>query len=92
MHNARVTEAYNLFFTRRKTGDIEYRGQRKDGTRIWIHDRILKVYEKDGELYSDGITWEINERKKTEKTLSDHLWNCDSRCPRFPFFSQKLRQ
>jgi len=61
----RVTEAYNLFFTKRKTGDVEYRMQRKDGTWIWIHDKILKVYEKDGELYVDGITWEITKDKKT---------------------------
>ena len=66
----RVTEEYNRFFAKRKTGDVEYRVQRKDGTWIWIHDRILKVYEKDGELYADGITWEIIQPKKTEKTLS----------------------
>jgi len=63
----RVKEAYNLFFTRRKTGDIEYRIQKKDGTWIWIHDRVMKVYEKDGVLYADGMTWEITEDKRTEK-------------------------
>jgi len=67
----RVTEAYNLFFARRKTGDVEYRIQRKDGTWIWIHDRVIKVYEKDGVLYADGITWEIIEDKKTEKMLKE---------------------
>jgi len=67
----RVTEAYNLFFARRKTGDVEYRIQRKDGTWIWIHDRVIKVYEKNGVLYADGITWEITEGKKTEKMLKE---------------------
>jgi len=69
----RVTEAYNLFFTRRKTGDIEYRIQRKDGTWIWIHDRVIRIYEKDGVLYADGITWEITEDKKTERLLKETM-------------------
>lgn len=68
-----VREAYNLLFTRRKTFDIEYRMQRKDGTWVWVHDRVMKVYEKDGVLYADGITWEITEGKKTEKLLKDTM-------------------
>jgi len=68
-----VDEAYNMFFSKRKTGDIEYRMQRKDGTWIWIHDKVVRVYEKNGVLYADGITWEITQGKKAEKTLSTHL-------------------
>jgi len=61
-----VNEAYNLFFAERKTGDIEYRMCRKDGTWICIYDKVIKVYEKDGGLYADGITWEIIKGKKIE--------------------------
>ena len=49
--------------------DIEYRFERKDGQWIWIHDRSLGTYKKDGKLYADGLLSDITERKKMEEEL-----------------------
>jgi len=65
----RVKESYELLFTRGKIYDIEYRIRRKDGKWIWIHDRAVSTYEKDGVLYADGVFSEVTERKHMEERL-----------------------
>lgn len=53
----------------KKHYDIEYRFNKKDGQWIWIHDRSVGTYEKDGLLLADGLLSDITERKKVEKKL-----------------------
>ncbi len=53
--------------------DIEYRFQRKDGRWIWIHDRSVGTYEKDGKIYADGLFSDITERKKLEHSLRERI-------------------
>ena len=65
----RVKKNYELFFTEGKTFDVEYRIQRKDGKWIWLHDRAVATYEKDGVLYADGVFSDITERKRIELAL-----------------------
>jgi len=65
----RVKESYELLFTRGRIYDIEYRIRRKDGEWIWIHDRAVSTYEKDGVLYADGVFSEVTERKHMEERL-----------------------
>ncbi len=65
----RVKKNYELFFTGGKTFDVEYRIQRKDGEWIWLHDRAVATYEKDGVLYADGVFSDITERKRIELAL-----------------------
>ncbi|NMB78890.1 MAG: PAS domain-containing protein [Methanomicrobiales archaeon] len=60
--------AWESFFSK-KSFDVEYRIQRKDGTWIWLHDRSTSVYERDGEWFADGIFSDITERKQTEEKL-----------------------
>ncbi|GAG21618.1 unnamed protein product, partial [marine sediment metagenome] len=48
--------------------DIEYRFKRKDGKWIWIHDRSLGTYKKDGKLYADGLLSDITEQKRLEES------------------------
>ena len=40
-----------------------------DGEWIWLHDRAIAAYEKDGRAYADGIFTDITERKEIEEHL-----------------------
>lgn len=66
---ARVKEAYESLFTANKWFDIEYRIQRKDGNWIWLHDRAVSTYEKDGVRYADGVFSDITESKQMQERL-----------------------
>ena len=46
--------------------DVEYRFRRKDGKWIWLHDRAVTTYEKDGTRYRDGLLSDITERKQAQ--------------------------
>jgi len=65
----RVIEGFQALFTEGRPFDIEYRVQHKDGRWIWIHDRALRTYEKDGVRYADGLFNNITERKRVEEAL-----------------------
>ena len=49
--------------------DVECRMRRKDGEWLWIHDRALSTYEKDGMRYADGLLSDISPSKRAEETL-----------------------
>lgn len=71
-----VKQAYTLFFTEAKQFNIEYRIQREDGKWIWLHDRSIATYERDGTMYADGLLSDITERKRADEELTkyrDHL-------------------
>lgn len=55
----------------RKHYDIEYRLKRKNGRWVWIHERSLGTYKRDGKLYSDGVLTDITERKQMEEALRE---------------------
>ncbi len=69
---ARVERAFHERLTQKKRYDIEYRIRRKDGTWIWLHDRSVSSYEKDGQRYADGLFSDITERKHIEEELRQH--------------------
>ncbi len=64
-----LKESYGKLFEKSEKFDIEYRIQRKDGAWIWLHDRAIAIYEKDGVLYADGIFSDITERKRAEEKI-----------------------
>jgi PAS domain S-box-containing protein len=64
-----VQEAFNALLKGNKAFDVEYRIQRKDGNWIWLHDRSVSVYEKNGVRYADGLFSDITEHKRTEEAL-----------------------
>ncbi|HEB34833.1 MAG TPA: response regulator [Candidatus Aminicenantes bacterium] len=64
-----MEKAFGLLFTENKMFDTKYRIQRKDGEWIWVHDRSIAVYERDGMMYADGISSNITERKKIEEEV-----------------------
>ena len=66
-----VKEAYRLLFDKDKMFDVEYRIQRKDGPWIWLHDRAIATYEKEGVMYADGVFSDITKRKGVEEELKD---------------------
>ena len=68
----RMEEAFHELFTKNKKYDVEYRIRRKDGAWIWLHDRSVSSYEKDGQWYADGIFSDITERKRMEEELRQH--------------------
>jgi PAS domain S-box-containing protein len=65
----RVREAYGLLLTGKGHFDIEYRIQRKDGKWIWLHDRAVATYQRDGVIYADGVFSDITDRKRAEEEL-----------------------
>ena len=56
-------------FARGEPYDVECRVRRKDGEWIWVHDRAVATYEKNGVLYADGVLSDITPSKRAEETL-----------------------
>jgi len=65
----RFSQAVEAVFARGETFDIEYRFQRKDGKWIWVHNRAIGAYEKDGLILADGVTTDVSRRKQAEIEL-----------------------
>jgi PAS domain S-box-containing protein len=65
----KVKEAFHALFTHGRPFDLEYRLKRKDGEWIWLHDRALATYEKNGIRYADGLRADITERKRAEEEI-----------------------
>ncbi len=65
----RVKEALKSLFAAGKKFDIEYRLRRKDGKWIWVHDRAVSTYEKDGVRFADGLLSDITRQKEVEGLL-----------------------
>jgi PAS domain S-box-containing protein len=67
MYREKVSNALDALFRENRILDIEYQVKRKDGSWIWLHDRSVATYEKDGLKYADGVFSDITERKQSEK-------------------------
>jgi PAS domain S-box-containing protein len=65
----RVKDSYKAVFKKGQQLDLEYRIRRKDGEWIWIQDRSIGAYTKDGVRYADGVLFDITERKRAEDEL-----------------------
>ena len=66
----KVKKAYEALLQGRGAYDVEYEAQKKDGRWIWVHDRAMVCYERDGKRYIDGIISDIAERKWQESELA----------------------
>jgi PAS domain S-box-containing protein len=62
----RVNKAFEAVFEEKVQLDVEYRIRRKDGEWIWLHDRSIGSYVKNGIKYADGVFSDITERKQME--------------------------
>jgi PAS domain S-box-containing protein len=67
----KVKEAYKALFEKGFRFDMDYRIKKKDGKWIWLHDKSIVAYEKDGVMYADGVFSDITERKLMEATLRE---------------------
>jgi PAS domain S-box-containing protein len=65
----RVKGAYQSLFARNEMFDVEYRIRRKGGPWIWLHDRAIATYEKDGVMYADRMLSDITKRIWAEEAL-----------------------
>ena len=66
-----VLAAMEGLFRRDEAYNVECRVRRKTGEWIWVHDRALATYEKNGLRYADGILSDITGRKRNEEALRD---------------------
>jgi len=66
-----VREAFHSLFTRDDVFDVEYRYRRMDGEWIWLHDRAMGTYERDGVRHADGLFTDITDRKRMEEALKE---------------------
>jgi PAS domain S-box-containing protein len=67
--SARVKQAHKDLFKENVAYDIEYRFKHKDGNWIWLHEKSLGTYQKEGVLYADGTLSDVTERKRFEQQL-----------------------
>jgi PAS domain S-box-containing protein len=68
---ARVMECYEGLFAGEGSFDIEYRIRRKDSRWIWLHDRAITSFDRDGEVYAFGIFSDVTSLKEAEKSLRE---------------------
>ncbi len=65
----KVGDGLRALFAEGRPFDVECRVKRKDGEWVWVHDRALASYEKNGIKYADGLLSDITERKRAEEAL-----------------------
>ena len=64
-------ESFRELLLGRKHYNIEYRFRRKDGSWIWLNDRSVTTYERDGVTYADGLTSDVTKRKQSELKIRE---------------------
>ncbi len=65
----KVKKSYTHLFEKSENFDMEYRIKRKDGQWIWLRDRSVHFFEKQGMMYANGIFSDITKRKNVELEL-----------------------
>jgi PAS domain S-box-containing protein len=65
----RARASLEALFSHGEAYDLECRVQRKSGEWIWVHDRAVASYERDGVRYADGLLSDITARKQAELAL-----------------------
>ncbi len=64
-----VKRAYVLLFDSGNRYNVEYRVKRKNEEWMWLNDRAVTTYEKDGVMYAEGVFSDITERKRAEEEI-----------------------
>jgi PAS domain S-box-containing protein len=65
----KVKEGRRNLFLSGQPYDVECRVRRKNGEWLWVRDRSVTTYKRDGVLYADGILSDITSRKRVEESL-----------------------
>jgi PAS domain S-box-containing protein len=66
----KVREVFAAAFRDPQPREVEYRGQHKDGSWIWVRLRTMRAYEKDGSQYLQGLLSDVTAWKQAEQTLA----------------------
>jgi PAS domain S-box-containing protein len=66
-----VKNAFAKLFEEGTPLDVEYRIRRKDDEWIWLRDRSIGTYEKDGLKLANGVFYDITERKQAKEALKE---------------------
>jgi PAS domain S-box-containing protein len=65
-----VKRAFAGLFEDNVPFEVQYRYRRKDGAWIWLHDRAVSLYEREGRVHADGVLSDVTEiRKMQEKAV-----------------------
>jgi two-component system NtrC family sensor kinase len=60
----KVSEALKSLFEKGREYNVECRFRRKSGEWIWLRDRAVATYERDGVRFADGVLSDITEYKR----------------------------
>ncbi len=61
-----VRRRYEALEFKREPFDLEYRLRHRNDAWIWIHDRAISSYERDGVVYFAGVLTDVTARKQAE--------------------------
>ncbi|MBA3464115.1 MAG: response regulator [Deltaproteobacteria bacterium] len=64
-----IRDAYRAYAAGGTPYDIEYRRRHTNGNWLWLRVRAIGRYERNGQLWIEGIISDITERKRLEDTL-----------------------
>jgi PAS domain S-box-containing protein len=67
----RVTEAFQALFSQGQLYDVEFRVRARSGDWVWVHDRAVATYERDGTSYASGLRSDISERRRADAALRE---------------------
>ena len=65
----RVRSALAALFRQGAAYDVEYRLRHKNGDWLWVHDRAVATYEKNGMRFADGLLSNVSDRKQAEEEM-----------------------
>ncbi len=68
---AAVRLAYAALEFEQRPFDLEYRLLHRNGAWIWIHDRAISSYQRDGMVYFAGVLTDITARKEAELEVQE---------------------
>ena len=66
---ARLAQSFSALFNSQRVFDEEFEIQAKDGRWVWVCDRAIRVYERNGVILTDGVLSDITKRKQAELAL-----------------------
>jgi len=67
-----VKQTWKKLFSLNIEYDIEYRIINKDNNIVWIRDRAIRTYNKNGYVFADGILTDISEKRRDEERLRQY--------------------
>jgi two-component system, sensor histidine kinase and response regulator len=62
---------FEALFSRGHPYDVEFRVRARCGDWVWVHDRAVATYARDGACYASGVRSDISERKRAEAAVRE---------------------